>query len=190
MTAAGHLPPMHVQLPGRALTLDDVAALAAADELHRYELDEGNLLVMPPADAEHAALITRLIVWLCANGYPAEHVLATPGIRITEQTTGRSPDILVLHRPVPPDTVWIDPADAALVVEIVSSGSQKQDRLVKPGEYARAGIAHFWRVERDGGLATAHLYTLGVGEQGEPAYVGHRAVLLDELLAGTAPKLS
>jgi Uma2 family endonuclease len=183
-------PPLSVQLPARALTLDDVAWLAAADELHRYELSEGNLLVMPPADAAHAAVVTRLVVWLVTNGYDAELVLATPGLRITEQSSGRSPDVVVLRRPAPAGTVWVDPADAALVVEVVSPGSENLDRMIKPGEYARAGIARFWRVERQGNPATVHLYTLGTGEHGEPMYIGHRAALLDELLAAAPPQLS
>ncbi|WP_239382414.1 Uma2 family endonuclease, partial [Frankia sp. CIT1] len=182
-------PPLLVQLPGRALTLDDVTQLATADELHRYELAEGNLLVMPPADAEHAALITQIIVWLVTHGHSADRVLATPGLRITESSSGRSPDVLVLCRPAPRGTVWIDPADTLLVVEVVSPGSENLDRMIKPGEYARAGIARFWRIERDRGPATAHMYALGTDERGEPAYISHRATLLDELLAAAPPHL-
>jgi Uma2 family endonuclease len=181
--------PLSVQLPGRALTLDDVAWLAAADELHRYELAEGNLLVIPPADAAHAAIVTQLVVWLVANGHHAELVLAAPGLRITEQTSGRSPDVVVLRRPALAGTVWVDPADAALVVEVVSPGSEDLDRMIKPGEYARAGIAQFWRVERQGSPATVHMYTLGTGEHGERTYIGHRAILLNELLAADPPQL-
>lgn len=191
MTAVAHPPPrLTVQLPGRALTLDDVTELAAADELHRYELDEGNLLVMPPADAEHAALITRLVVWLVVSGYTTDTVLATPGLRITEQSSGRSPDVLVLRQPAPRGTVWVDPADVLVAIEVVSPGSENLDRLIKPGEYARAAIAQYWRVERDGGPATVHMHQLGTDENGKPAYIGHRAVLLDELVAGDPPQLS
>jgi len=187
---AGRPDQMHVQLPGRPLTLDDVAQLAAADESHRYELVEGNLLVMPPADAEHAALITRLIVWLAAHGLPADMLLPTPGLRIAEQTTGRIPDLLVLRDRVAARTVWIEPVDVALAVEVVSPGSQKDDRLIEPIEYARVGIPHFWRVERDNGAVTVHMYQLGLGEQGERTYLGHQAVPLDTLVAGEPPKLA
>lgn len=179
---------MMVVLPGRALTLEDVAQLAAADELHRYELDEGNLLIMAPADAEHAARVTRLVVWLVNGGYAADRVLAAPGVKIREQSSGRGPDIVLLRRPVPGNTVWIDPDAIELVVEVVSDSSKKLDRLIKPGEYARVGIPHFWRVEREGRPPTVHTYTLGTGEQGEPAYLGHRAVLLDELLSTQPPE--
>lgn len=179
---------LSIDLPGRGLTLDDVAHLAAADELHRYELDEGNLLVMPPADTEHAALITRLLVWFVTHGYPPDRVLPTPGLRVAGQSTGRSPDLLVLRDAIP-RTVWVEPAEVLLAIEIVSPGSEKLDRMIKPAEYARAGIGRYWRVEREAGPATAHMYSLGTDEQGEPAYLGHRAALLDDLLAGGPPHL-
>ncbi len=39
-------------------------------------------------------------------------------------------------------------ACVVLAVEVVSPGSLKDDRFLKPGMYAEAGIAHYWRVER------------------------------------------
>jgi Uma2 family endonuclease len=84
--------------------------------------------------------------------------------------------------------VWIDPAEVLLAIEIVSPGSAGLDRHLKPVEYARAGIPHFWRVERDG-PATVHRFGLGAGADGEPVYVARGAVLLDDLLAGPVPDL-
>src|SRR5215468_7429245 len=66
-----------VRLPARPLTLDEVADLADQDPDHRYELQEGNLLVIPPAGDEHAEMIMRIGAWLIAGGY-AGRVLATP----------------------------------------------------------------------------------------------------------------
>jgi Uma2 family endonuclease len=171
------------------LTLDDVTELAAADDVHRYELLEGNLVVMPPANVEHASLITRLVGWFLAAGFSPDLVLSTPGLRITERTAGRSPDFMVLRRAVAGETVWVDPADVLLVVEVVSPGSEDTDRRIKPAEYARAGVPHFWRIERDGRAATAHLFTLGTDVRGEPAYLGHESALLDDLFAGRPPHL-
>jgi hypothetical protein len=72
---------------------------------------------------------------------------------------------------------------------VVSAGSQTEDRLRKPIEYAGAGIEHFWRVERTGGAATVHMFTLGVNDRGEPTYFPRRAVLFDELMTGQPPTL-
>lgn len=183
-------PAMSVQLPARPLTLDDVAVLAAADDVHRYELDEGNLLVMPPGDMEHAVLVTRLVVWFVTAGYPPDRVASAPGLRIAGRSAGRSPDLMILRRPVPGSTVWVDPGEVELVVEVMSPGSETLDRKIKPIDYARARVPHFWRVERDNGAVTVHLFRLGTDERGDPAYYGHRAELLDDLLAAPPPPLT
>src|SRR6478609_8780262 len=66
------------------ITLDDLAAMIAADQFgHRYEMSpEGALSVMPPPDSEHAAIASRLLVWLATAGWPAEQILQAAGIRI------------------------------------------------------------------------------------------------------------
>jgi Uma2 family endonuclease len=184
------LPELVVQLPERPLTLEDVTTLAAKDELHRYELADGALYVTPPADAEHAALITMILVWLVSHGLPADRVLATPGVRTAGADSGRIPDIAVVRSPARRGVVWLDPAEVLLIVEVVSRGSEKVDRAIKPGEYALAGFPHFWRVERDGATATVHRYRLGLNERGERTYRAHQATPLDELLAGDLPPLS
>jgi Uma2 family endonuclease len=174
-----------VRLPARPLTLDDVAELADRGPDHRYELQEGNLLVMRPADDEHAEMIATIIAWLVVGGHRGR-VLATPGLRTG--TSGRSPDILVRRGPRTGRTVWIDPAEALLTIEVVSPGSVELDRYLKPVEYAQAGVPHFWRIERDG-PATVHMFGLGVGADGAPIYVPRGVALLDDLLAGPVPQL-
>lgn len=176
---------LSVRLPARALTLDDMADLAANDPDHRYELQEGNLLVMPPVDDEHAELIVLIAAWLTTGGYRGR-VLATPGVRAG--SSGRSPDIVVRRGPRTGRTVWIEPTDVLLVIEIVSPGSVELIRHLKPVEYARAGIPHFWRVERDG-PATVHMFGLGVGADGEALYVARGVALLEDLLERSVPAL-
>lgn len=191
MTAVHPGPRLRVELPVYELTLDDVAELAAADEHgHRYELVEGSLLVMAPADADHMSVIAELVVWFRANSYAKGLVLPTPGIRIKGRSSGRNPDLMVLRRPVDGNTVWIEPEDALLVVEVVSPSTRSEDRMRKPAEYAGAGVPHFWRIERDNGPATVHMFALGLDERGERTYIGHEAVLLDRLLEGAPPALA
>jgi len=40
--------------------------------------------------------------------------------------------------------------DVLVVVEIVSAGSRRLDHVVKRGEYADAGIGHYWIIDLDG----------------------------------------
>ena len=57
------------QMPTQ-ITLNDLAVMAAADENHRYELSpEGVLSVAPPADPDHALLVSRVLAWFLTNGY-------------------------------------------------------------------------------------------------------------------------
>jgi len=67
-------------------------------------------------------------------------------------------------------------------VEIVSKGSERTDRWLKPVEYAAAGIRRFWRVEPDD--------TVPQFELADSAYVQVGEATLDALLAGPVPDLS
>ncbi len=134
--------------PQTGWTFEDLSAIAALNPELRVELQEGSLLVMPPADAEHNSIIMRLGVWLSANGY-ADRVLPDTGIRAGSRT-GRVADLVVLRDEPDGDEIWFDPLRVLLAVEVLSPGSESTDRELKPREYAHAGIANFWIVERDG----------------------------------------
>jgi len=144
------------------VTLDDLAAMMAADEHgHRYEISPGGVLsVMPPPDSEHAAIASRLLVWLAMAGWAAEQVLQAAGVRIPgpEGDGGRIPDLSLWAKPQP-RSVWLPLTDLLLVVEIVSPGSAAMDALIKRAEYAAAGIPRYWVVERDA-VQTVTLYRL------------------------------
>lgn len=68
---------------------------------------------------------------------------APPSTRIPDVTICRAEAI------VDPDSNSIAVADVLLVAEIVSPGSETEDRFHKPGDYARNGVPHFWRIELD-----------------------------------------
>jgi Uma2 family endonuclease len=145
------------------VTLDDLAAMNAADRFgHRYELSpEGALSVTPPADSEHAAIASRILVWLAIAGWPADQLLQAVGIRISgpDGDGGRIPDLTVWSRPQS-RSVWLPLTDLLLAVEIVSPGSVAIDEVVKVREYANAGIPRYWMVERDA-AQTVTLHVLG-----------------------------
>jgi Uma2 family endonuclease len=162
-TVGMHMPPV--------VTLDDLAAMIAADRHgHRYETSpEGALSVMPPPDSEHAAIASRLLVWLAMAGWPAEQVLQAAGVRIPgpDGDGGRIPDLTLWSKPQP-RSVWLAVADILLVIEIVSPGSEAMDEMVKRHEYARAGIPRYWVVDRDASQ-TVTLYRISQAGEYEVA---------------------
>ncbi|MFB9234910.1 Uma2 family endonuclease [Plantactinospora siamensis] len=134
------------------IKLDDVAVMNAADSNgHRYENSpEGVLSVLPPPDSVHAMIASRLFAWLIMAGWPAEQVLQAVGVRIPGPNGdgGRIPDLTVWREP-PRRGVWSAVVGLALVVEIVSPGSEAMDAVTKVREYSAAGIPQYWVVERD-----------------------------------------
>ena len=58
------------------------------------------------------------------------------------------PDVLLLRHPVA-NRHFFDASQVVVVVEVVSPGTKRRDRLEKPQLYARAGIPHYWRIEQD-----------------------------------------
>jgi len=173
-----------LELPVGPFTLDDVTELGAVDDRHRFELSEGNLIVMPPGTWRHQKIGLRLYSWLAANGFEGRVNIA-PGVRTAvDDLNGRILDLVVTKEPVSDDdgTVWLAPEAVALAVEIVSPGSERTDRWFKPLEYAEAGITRFWRVEPDD---TVSFFRLD-GKR----YVEDGSIALDALLAGDVPDLA
>ena len=142
--AVGSTMPQH-------LTLHDLAAMAGADEHHRYELSpERVLFVMPPAGPEHALVVMRMVLWLAAAGFTAEQLAADLGV----DTDGgaRIPDLTVWAAGNPPErgrSSYATLAGMLLAVEVVSASSEMVDRVIKRDEYAKAGIPRYWIVDRD-----------------------------------------
>jgi Uma2 family endonuclease len=140
----------HWHMPA-VVTLDDLTAMMAADEIHRYEISpEGVLSVAPPPGYNHAIVATRLMLWLGAAGVPAERIAQAIGLRIPGRDAlgGRIPDLVVWSK-VPAGGVWLPVADVLLAVEIVSPGSEGMDTVIKRNEYEAAGIPQYWVIEQD-----------------------------------------
>lgn len=121
------------QMPAQ-ITLDDLAVMSAADENHRYELSpEGVLSVEPPADPDHALLVSRMFAWFLTNGYGPEQVVTDCGIDVGG---GRVPDLTVWAEgrpPRPARSSYAGTDGLLLAVEVVSKGSELIDRVIKEG---------------------------------------------------------
>lgn len=126
-------------------TVDDLDLLPD-DGLH-YELVDGTLRVSPPAPLPHNAVASELLVRLHPLLGPQWRVIA-PAAVVFDQFNAREPDLLVLRRDGARGK-HASPADVLLAVEVMSPSSRTDDRLVKPAQYAAAGIPHYWRIEPD-----------------------------------------
>lgn len=132
-------------------TVDDLDGVP--DDLH-CELVDGVLLVSPPAPVPHNVVATELAVRLHPLVGAEWRVVAPAGV-VFDDRNEREPDLLVLRRSGA-RTRLARPADVLLAVEVMSSSSRTQDRLVKPAQYAAAGIPHYWRVEPEPRTLVVH----------------------------------
>jgi Uma2 family endonuclease len=143
-TVGKYMPPV--------VTLDDLTAMMAADEHHRYEISpEGVLSITPPPGYAHAIIATRLMVWLAAGGVSTDRIAQAVGLRIPGRdggVGGRIPDLIVWSK-AQADGVWLPVADVLLVAEIISPGSEGVDTVTKRTEYAASGIPQYWTVDQD-----------------------------------------
>ena len=139
-----------IEMPA-VLTLDAVAAMGEADELHRYELSsEGELKVMMTATPEHARIVMLLVEWLIKHSYTGEQLRTDMGIYTGG---GRQPDLTVWADAAPRHglvSVYVPVDDLLVAIEVVSPGSRQNDLVDKLAEYQAAGIARYWTVEQTG----------------------------------------
>lgn len=164
--------------PGRLLAIADYAALPE-DEQHRWELVEGNLIMSPSPAPRHMIALKRLVQQV-EQSLPA-HLEIVPDVDLDLQLaderhpgTVRRPDLVVITRDelrrVDQEGGFLRASSATLVVEIISPGSRRTDMIFKRGDYADAGIPHYWIVDLEGpvSLVVCHLAgALGYQDSGE-----------------------
>ncbi|MGH3495595.1 MAG: Uma2 family endonuclease [Sciscionella sp.] len=166
--------------PGRLLTIADYAALPEDDQ-HRWELMEGNLVMSPSPTPQHMIAMGELHAQLRTQVPADMRVVVDVDLDLQlaperQPGSSRRPDLVVVTR-AELDRVGREGgllrADAvSLVVEIISPGSRRTDLVVKRGEYADAGIDHYWIIDLDPrpSLVACHRAG-GFGYQDSPAAV-------------------
>ncbi|MEY9859131.1 Uma2 family endonuclease [Catenulispora sp. GAS73] len=134
---------------------------AMPEELCRnIEIVDGMVHVSPTPTPFHNDVSRRIANVIEAAGGPAWRTTEDVDLRLRDiPLLNRQPDVLVYKADTPRNRRI--PLDAVLaVVEIVSPGSQSTDRMVKPLEYAAAGIRYYWRIEIDGEQPVIYTYSL------------------------------
>ena len=124
----------------------------AMPEDKNLELVDGVLHVVPAALPPHQKAQNRLAYWL--DEQLPTHLTAYDDVDVTldssDRPTVRKPDIVVVTKEAAARRPKrFAAADVVLAVEIVSPGSERTDRVTKPTQYAKAGIAHYWLIELD-----------------------------------------
>lgn len=115
------------------------------DPPFRYELVDGTLVVSPPPPNAHN-LFANELSHLLHGALAREWLVLASGAVEFGLRDWRQPDLLVMARSAV-SKKYAAPGDVLLALEVMSPSSISTDRLVKPHQYATAGIPHFWRYE-------------------------------------------
>lgn len=125
------------------------------------EIVDGMVSVGPSASKRHNRLARILANALDAAAGPDWNADTDFDVRLQDvPLNNRRPDVVVYRA----DTIDITPTrpeHMLLVAEVVSPGSETTDRIVKVEQYARAGIAFYWRIEQAAtGIPLIYTYIL------------------------------
>lgn len=139
--------------PHGLLTLEDWDALPPYEGF-RLELVEGVLTPMAAPRSWHQNTGTNL-PYRTDEQLPHD-LIALSGVAILlsdPPPTVRIPDMIVtLTAAHEANPSRFDAADVRLVVEILSDGTRKVDRILKSAEYAEAGVPRYWILDIDGAV--------------------------------------
>jgi Uma2 family endonuclease len=122
-----------------------------------YELEDGELIEMPPESDLNQRIASFLFAYFLRQGVAPDQLrtkteIAVMGVR----TTVRVPDLLVLSEELATAlegatraTITLDMPPPRLVVEVVSPGKKNinRDYRYKRSQYEARGIAEYWIVD-------------------------------------------
>jgi len=123
--------------------------LATDFENPHVEWVNGVVIEMSPVGRQHNAL-TRFLIqlfedFLMLAGIEGEVFHDPMVMKLNPDLPGRAPDVQVILSENLSIVKENEVAGAAdLVVEVVSPGSQRQDRIEKYGEYEKGGVKEYW----------------------------------------------
>lgn len=120
----------------------------SAEQCAGIEIVDGMVVLAPSASKRHNRLARLVANALESAAGPEWNADTDFDVRLQDvPLTNRRPDVVV-YRADSIDITPTRPEHVLLVVEVVSPGSETTDRVVKVDQYARAGIAFYWRVEQ------------------------------------------
>ncbi|OIJ66811.1 Uma2 family endonuclease [Streptomyces mangrovisoli] len=147
-----------------------------ADDLDRLpdlpphtELIDGSLVFVSPQTLFHSRAVS-FFEWQLQSLAPEEFEVVREFTIDIDRQNRPEPDVIVVRADVvdDPEQTRYPATAVTLAIEVVSVESVSRDRETKHVKYARAGIAHYWRVENEKGRAVVHAFEL---EPATGAYV-------------------
>lgn len=163
------------------LTAAEYAALPE-DSDHDYELQDGHIITSAKPIPDHQHAVGRLYLQL--DSQIPEHLQLLLAVDVDMQLvppvqpgTVRVPDLAVVTREaflrVRRQGGFLRAADCVLAIEVHSATTRRTDQVIKHGEYADAGIGHYWMVDLLGGPALTACHLGGAfGYVDEPPVTG------------------
>lgn len=172
-----------------AITLDQTASVKMTLEEFlnyddgtdaMYELEDGELLLMPPESERNQRIAMFILVCLVQLGIPSSQLRMKTEI-VTTGSRVRVPDLVVFSEELATamqgakrSTVMPEMPPPLLVVEVVSPNQSSRDYRYKRSEYAARGIPEYWIVDPIQEQVTVLEWVEGFYE--EKVYVGDNAI--------------
>lgn len=171
------------------LTYEDYCALP--NDGRRYEILEGELFVTPSPSRAHQRVSANLFVILRAHVDERNlgELFYAPFDVILEKTSVVVPDLLFVSRArrgIVTDRGVEGAPD--LIVEILSPGTARRDRLDKAQLFARHGVGHYWLVDPDARVLEA--FELDEGRYLRVAHLAENETFAPSLFPGLTISLS
>ncbi|EAM52515.1 Uma2 family endonuclease [Crocosphaera watsonii WH 8501] len=124
---------------------------------NRYELENGELLTMPPESDLNLRIASLSFAYFAIQGIPSYRLRIGTEIVVTgSKATVRLPDLMVLSEELvialqsaSRSTITMDMPPPQLVIEVVSPGKKNRDRdyRYKRSQYQARGISEYWIVD-------------------------------------------
>jgi Uma2 family endonuclease len=147
-----------------------------------YELENGELIVMPPESELNRRIASLLFALFLQQGIPSYRLTMKTEIVVNSSQAGtRLPDLMVLSEELATvlegsrrSTIMLDMPPPLLVVEVVSPHQENRDYRYKRSEYAARWIPEYWIVDPIQQRVTVLEWVEGLYE--EQIYIGDSAI--------------
>jgi Uma2 family endonuclease len=124
-------------------------------ENNRYELENGELILMPYESEMNRRITSFLYIYFAQLGISYYQLSTKTEVAVHSQRVGvRAPDIVVMSEELAAamqgatrSLVLLDMPPPLLVVEVVSPNQENRDYRYKRSEYAARGIMEYWIVD-------------------------------------------